>query len=206
MNTNDPRVKRTRQLLEQALFDLLREKDFHAITVQDIAERATVNRATFYAHFTDKYDLMDSILREKLHQALAASVPPDSPFTSGNLRTLCRTVFDYLAQVLGHCKPNDHRFDPLVDQAVQEVLHAFLVRWLANVSFVGAPGKASRETVATVMSWAMFGAGLRWSRGASTQTADELATHVVAQLMSGVEADVPGPLMDRQKPVAAAAR
>jgi len=64
MNPNDPRVKRTRQLLQQALMDLLREKGFQAITVQDIAERATLNRATFYAHFTDKYDLIDNVMRE----------------------------------------------------------------------------------------------------------------------------------------------
>ncbi|MBI4304912.1 MAG: TetR family transcriptional regulator, partial [Chloroflexi bacterium] len=48
-NPQDPRVKRTRKLLHDAFDSLLSEKSFEAITVQDIAERATVNRATFYA-------------------------------------------------------------------------------------------------------------------------------------------------------------
>ena len=55
----DPRVKRTRQSLEQAFVDLLHEKGFQAITVQDITQRAGLNRATFYAHFPDKYALLD---------------------------------------------------------------------------------------------------------------------------------------------------
>src|ERR1700690_1925078 len=50
----DPRVKRTRLLLEQAFMVVLKEKGFQTITVQDIAQRAGVNRATFYAHFEDK--------------------------------------------------------------------------------------------------------------------------------------------------------
>jgi len=40
------------------------ERRFRDITVQEIADRATVNRATFYAHFEDKFDLLDSAIRE----------------------------------------------------------------------------------------------------------------------------------------------
>jgi AcrR family transcriptional regulator len=57
-NENDPRVKRTRQLLLQAFISLLEERHtIHSIRVADITERATINRATFYAHFEDKYAL-----------------------------------------------------------------------------------------------------------------------------------------------------
>ncbi|HWQ84479.1 MAG TPA: TetR/AcrR family transcriptional regulator [Anaerolineales bacterium] len=49
----DPRIKRTRALLVQAFTELLAEKGFQAISVQDISERATVNRTTFYLHFPD---------------------------------------------------------------------------------------------------------------------------------------------------------
>ncbi len=50
----DPRIKRTRMFLEEAFSELLHEKDFQSISVQDITERAGINRATFYAHFPDK--------------------------------------------------------------------------------------------------------------------------------------------------------
>ncbi len=55
----DPRVLRTQQLLLQAFSDLFSEKGFHAMTVQDITERARVNRGTFYTHFEDKYAILD---------------------------------------------------------------------------------------------------------------------------------------------------
>jgi AcrR family transcriptional regulator len=62
----DQRTKRTHQLLQQTLLELMQEKRFASVTVQDIAERATVNRTTFYAHFADKYHLLDSFLHEQL--------------------------------------------------------------------------------------------------------------------------------------------
>src|SRR6266487_1020083 len=72
----DPRVKRTRKLLQQAFLELFQEKGFASISIQDITERATVNRATFYAHFSDKYALLDSIIREQFQHSVAERLPP----------------------------------------------------------------------------------------------------------------------------------
>ena len=55
----DPRVKRTRGLILQSFESLLAEKGFESISVQDVTDKAQVNRATFYAHFPDKYALLD---------------------------------------------------------------------------------------------------------------------------------------------------
>lgn len=54
----DRRVLRTRRALHQALMDLILEKRYDKITVQDIIDRADVGRSTFYAHFMDKEDLL----------------------------------------------------------------------------------------------------------------------------------------------------
>lgn len=62
--TEDLRVRRTRKALMQALIELTIEQGFAAITVQDIAERAMVNRATFYRHYLDKYDLLEQYMNE----------------------------------------------------------------------------------------------------------------------------------------------
>src|SRR5512141_1192452 len=53
----DRRSERTRQTLSEALVELIREKDYHLITVSDIIERANVGRSTFYTHYRDKDDL-----------------------------------------------------------------------------------------------------------------------------------------------------
>ena len=54
----DPRIERTQEALRAALMSLIEEKGFDAISVQDITERARLNRATFYLHYRDKQDLL----------------------------------------------------------------------------------------------------------------------------------------------------
>lgn len=62
----DPRVRRTRRLLQEALLGLIREQSFDDVTVQDITVRADLNRATFYLHYRDKDDLLTQIMKEAL--------------------------------------------------------------------------------------------------------------------------------------------
>jgi len=56
----DARVRRTRDALGDALVELMQEKPFDSITVQDVLDRAQVGRSTFYSHFSDKEDLLMS--------------------------------------------------------------------------------------------------------------------------------------------------
>ncbi|WP_415855113.1 TetR/AcrR family transcriptional regulator [Sinomonas sp. G460-2] len=60
--TEDRRIRRTRAALTQALLALMAERPYEAITVQDVIDRADVGRSTFYAHFSDKDDLLDESL------------------------------------------------------------------------------------------------------------------------------------------------
>ncbi|MGB8212895.1 MAG: TetR/AcrR family transcriptional regulator [Anaerolineales bacterium] len=55
---NDRRSLRTQKMLWEALIALLEEKEYSEITIQDIADRANVNRVTFYLHYRDKQDLL----------------------------------------------------------------------------------------------------------------------------------------------------
>jgi AcrR family transcriptional regulator len=74
----DLRVRRTRVNLREALIDLIEEKGFDAVTVGDIAERAMVNRATFYRHYPDKYALVTGIFEEAITQMLRVIPLPES--------------------------------------------------------------------------------------------------------------------------------
>ena len=60
----DLRIQRTRGLILNAFIELVVEKGFAAVTVQDITERAMVNRSTFYRHYLDKFDLVDKYLEQ----------------------------------------------------------------------------------------------------------------------------------------------
>lgn len=67
----DLRVRRTHALLRKTLIDLIAEKGFDAVTVGDIAERAMVNRSTFYRHYPDKYALVTSIFEDAVDQLVS---------------------------------------------------------------------------------------------------------------------------------------
>jgi AcrR family transcriptional regulator len=64
----DLRVRRTRLALHDAFMALIEEKGFDAIIVQDIADRAMINRVTFYKHYRDKYDLLDQTMQAFLNE------------------------------------------------------------------------------------------------------------------------------------------
>ena len=183
---SDPRVKRTRELIQRAFLELLQERGFEAIRVQDIAERATINRATFYAHFEDKYALFDALLHEMFLHEVSERLPAGAPLTAANLRALAGAVFSLVDQVEGHCKPTDRQTLPSVEAATQRGLAVYLKAWLRRSAPPGATHAPELAVAATVMSWAMFGAALDWARG-DHQPARELAVNrLVTALVDGI--------------------
>jgi len=81
----DRRVIRTRKLLREALMELILEKGYDAITVQDVTDRANLGRATLYLHYRDKEDLLYHSLEEiideltKLVETRLEQSSPDDP-------------------------------------------------------------------------------------------------------------------------------
>src|SRR5699024_6188766 len=62
----DLRIRRTRRSLNQALLTLMEQKKFPAITIQELADEAMINRATFYLHYYDKYELLEQCIIDNL--------------------------------------------------------------------------------------------------------------------------------------------
>ena len=58
----DRRITKSQEAIKKALIELMSEKSFDDITIQDIADRANVNRGTIYLHYLDKFDLLDKIM------------------------------------------------------------------------------------------------------------------------------------------------
>jgi AcrR family transcriptional regulator len=92
----DRRRRRTRQLLRNAFVELLGEKSYQVISVQDIIERADVARSTFYLHYLDKEDLFlgrQGIFADKVNQHLAREAHKDQ--ARGSILST-RLWFDHL--------------------------------------------------------------------------------------------------------------
>jgi AcrR family transcriptional regulator len=106
----DPRVRRTRELLVRAFNELLEEKGHNGLTVQEIAERATKNRAMFYAHFNDQYELFDYVISEAFREELRRRLPASPELSEENLKVLILAVCDYLAGLNTACSWSDRRY------------------------------------------------------------------------------------------------
>jgi len=186
VNPNDPRVKRTRQLLMQSFMELLEQKkNIYSISVQDIAEQATVNRATFYAHFEDKYAFLESWMGEKFQRKVRETLPNAEISDRGDLRTLIQAVFEFMARTRQYMTPGDVQFEPLFEIATQKELHGLLLRWLREES----NASASQETVeatALVVSWGIFGAAVQWSRDPRNRKAEAMVQEVLAVAAAGL--------------------
>jgi AcrR family transcriptional regulator len=182
----DPRARRTRQLLIKAFQELLAEKSLEAITVQDVADRATVNRATFYAHFEDKYHLLEEAFTEAFVRALHKNLPQGSEFSPTNLQLLIQTICEFLAQLHDHCAPSNRtQFDSVLEQQIRLQLHTVLLSWL-KPAWNGAISRNEAELRATVTSWAIYGASLWWSQGERKQSAKDFARQVLPMIMAGL--------------------
>lgn len=70
MTKIDKRTIKTRDAIYQALIELMSEKDFDTITINDISNRANIHRGTVYLHYSDKYDLLDKAIKDHLDNML----------------------------------------------------------------------------------------------------------------------------------------
>src|SRR5258708_4037201 len=93
----DPRVLRSRQMLMGSLLRLLSRKEFEDISIQEIADEATLNRATFYLHYPDKNALLQAMTAARFRDLIARR---GLSFTDcdGALRAIALGVCDYLAE------------------------------------------------------------------------------------------------------------
>jgi AcrR family transcriptional regulator len=95
----DRRVVRTRQLLRDALMELILEKGYDAVTVQDITDRANLGRATLYVHFDDKDDLLLQSLTEIFDQLVTETgIQPVPMGMEAERPPLTLVIFRHAAQ------------------------------------------------------------------------------------------------------------
>jgi AcrR family transcriptional regulator len=183
----DPRVLRTRQLLQRAFSDLLNEKSFEAITVQEIADRATVNRVTFYAHFQDKYALLEDTIRGMIRERVRSQLPAGSPYTPENLSHLILTVCEYLDEMWRHCPPPYGQMETLMEKQIKAELHEILQGWLAMEAPSGSQDGPTPEQAAMVASWAIYGAAVQWLQQERRVPAWEYVRQVLPLILGSLQ-------------------
>jgi AcrR family transcriptional regulator len=181
-DVRDPRMKRTRQLLQGALRKLLHEKSLDEILVQDITEAATLNRATFYDHYTDKFALFNAMIASDFHKFLEERNIRFDGTCSSALAAIILAVCDFLKQIHSNqtdCARQDS-FTPLMDAAITLAIRRIVLDGLRKQA---GKSRVSPEIVASTVSWAIFGATKEWFYGANRRAAEEVVPSLVRLLL-----------------------
>jgi AcrR family transcriptional regulator len=168
----DPRIRRTRLALQQALGKLLETTEFDKISVQDIAEAAEVNRATFYDHYTDKFALLECMVGTRFGDLLAARGIRFDGGCSSALKGIVTGVCDYLATAPGaECT----RQLPHMEAAVIAVVRGMLL-----VGTQKHPSEdVSPEMMAGTLAWAIYGAAKEWVRTVPRKPVNEVVNSII---------------------------
>jgi AcrR family transcriptional regulator len=175
VETTDPRIVRSRRMLMEALARLLSRKEFEDISIQEIADEATLNRATFYLHYPDKNALLQAMTETRFRDLI---VRRGLSFTDcdGALRAIALGVCDYLAETTG-C-PSQLAKMPLEGSIIPVVEGMFREGAEHHPT---APG-VDPGLLATTAAWAIFGAARRWYQTADRVPAEEMAAKIEAMV------------------------
>lgn len=101
--TTDPRILRTRQLIRDAFVELLQEMDIEKLSVNKIAEKATINRVTFYLHYRDIPDMLEKMADEMIaHIERIVGEAPEDPNVDSEARW--QAMVSLLEHIAEHSK------------------------------------------------------------------------------------------------------
>ncbi len=169
----DPRIRRSRRMLLDSLTKLLNRKAFDDISIQEIADEATLNRATFYLHYPDKNALLQALTVERFRELIAQRGLAFSN-CDGALRAIALGVCDYLSEATG-C-PGQLAKLPLESTIVSVVESVFNEGSVEHELVAGT----DHEMVSAAVAWAIFGAARRWFQTPDRIPAEEMALKIEA--------------------------
>lgn len=96
------KTRYTRAVLQDSLFELMEKKPFAKITIKELCENADVNRTTFYAHYSDQYDLLRKIEDETLSWAKEAITDLICKTNKDERMKVLEGIFQYFAENSRH--------------------------------------------------------------------------------------------------------
>ena len=154
-----------------ALSRLLIQKPFDDISIQEIADEATLNRATFYLHYPDKNSLLQAMAAARF-QGLVERRGLSFTDCDDALRAIVLGVCDYLSETTG-----------CASQLAKMPLEGSIIPVVEGIFRDGAashPLAAGVDTklLATTVAWAIFGAARLWFETPDRISAEEMAEKI----------------------------
>ncbi|MCQ4085437.1 TetR/AcrR family transcriptional regulator [Saccharibacillus sp. JS10] len=182
----DPRIVRTRNMLRDALIELLKEKSYDKITISNITERAGVNRKTFYLHYETKDHLLqkvtDQILDEMLGEAEKAQ-PVDL--------SIDEMQQDIAGQIFTYVKKHRTFFEVMFERKAMTDFVQYMKRYFARFyekKFADLDESrlpVQKDVIASYIGSAYVGVIHGWLNDGMKQTPEEMTQQMMLLNMQG---------------------
>lgn len=190
----DLRIRRTRKSLNQALITLMERKNFPAITIQELADEAMINRATFYLHYYDKYDLLDKCVKDQLDEIMLKHVTPVRHVKEGVVYTdvFRKIVIDILKSVERNERffqiMSQSNFDSLIKEYFIGLVHDRFLPQLGDL-FSEIQSKRHVDVAVQLIVSAILGVVSWWI---TSETKEKERPEEIAEIVVNVVTKGPG--------------
>lgn len=175
------RMTQTKQLLINSFFHLVSKKDFEKITIEDITKGAQVNRATFYAHFNDKYELLDYIMGDSASEAIVKHTHGEVKFDQDSMKQLVLAVCDFYQQPDIQCRTSYVGLVlPQLKEKMLNELKTYLLKSLENI-----PSNNTKNMYVSIFAQAIHEGAVEWAAGNITMDKEQVAEKVALIVVGG---------------------
>ncbi|WP_439957457.1 TetR/AcrR family transcriptional regulator [Oceanobacillus oncorhynchi] len=155
----DLRILRTRRLIMDAFIALSEKKEFNDIRITDITEAAMINRATFYYHYEDKYDLLEKVLSEVLLFNVDTKAIHQMTWGDHAATQLFIAVANFQTTLSSRCHQG---YEETIARIIREHLAVIIYPLLQKEN----PAKEEDilRKMAAILSWTIYGASVEWKK------------------------------------------
>ncbi len=177
----DPRMIRTRKLIMDSFIELSGQKEFKDITIKDITTEAQINRATFYYHFEDIYDLLEKVLSEVLLVNLNGDVYENGRLNEETLVDIFQAITQFQSSLSNRC----HRgYEDTIARIIREQLEILFYNML--IKQADTPEDEALKVTAVMLSWGIYGASVEWRRNKKKVLPDSFIKSAIPSILLGV--------------------
>ncbi|MEH7225420.1 TetR/AcrR family transcriptional regulator [Bacillus sp. JJ1566] len=178
----DPRVLRTRKLIMDSFIDLSGKKEFKDITIKDITTEAMINRATFYYHFEDIYDLLEKVLSEVLLINLDSESFKQSELNEETFVGIFKAITNFQLSLSNRC----HRgYEDTIARIIRDQIEVIFYKMLKRQH--PTYDENSLKVTAIMLSWGMYGASVEWRRSPDTISPEDMIKSAIPYIKNGID-------------------
>jgi len=189
----DPRILRTRKLIMDSFIELSERKEFKDITVKDITTEAMINRATFYYHFEDIYDLLEKALFEVLSVNLNYVEYEHRELDEEALTLMFKAITSFQSSLSNRC----HRgYEDTIARIIRDQLEVIFYKMLKKYADVDQSDNFSGRIVedkddalkktAMMLSWGLYGISTEWRRLRTEIPPEQYIKSAIPYMLNGI--------------------